>query len=128
VARAAVRVAARELCEAAAERDVPGSLKSENMAQSAHVQLELRWQAAIATHSGRSMPRTNSCCNDRLDLIDTCPFCYFLLGCVAITVTPAEGISDAIAFCDAPPGAVVAAASRGMYSLENCKKTSAPSR
>jgi hypothetical protein len=25
-----------------------------------------------------------------------------------------EGISDAIAFCDAPPGAVVAAASRGM--------------
>jgi hypothetical protein len=51
VARAAARVAARELREAAAERDVPGSLKSENMAQSAHVQLELRWQAAIATHS-----------------------------------------------------------------------------
>ena len=51
-----------------------------------------------------------------------------LLFPAAIAVTPAEGISDAIAFCDAPPGAVVAAASRGMYSLENCKKTSAPSR
>jgi hypothetical protein len=60
VARAAARVAARELREAAAERDVPGSLKSENMAQSAHVQLELRWQAAIATQRrAYASPRTN---------------------------------------------------------------------
>ena len=128
MARAAVRAAARELREAAAERGLPGSLKSENIAQSAHVQLELRWQAAIATHSGRSTEDEfvlqRSFGSNRY-----VPLLLFLLANVSLSlsVTP-EGISDAIAFCDAPPGAVVAAASRGMYSLENCKKTSAPSR